>query len=118
MTPQNNELNRRKFLSTVTTAAGFLAFGLGSSAPVALADETQPAGTGKTGKRVGISDAAYKNARQRAEKLVRQMTLDEKISQLGAQAAAVDRLNVPGYNYYTGEALHGLLRSAPVTSFP
>ena len=118
MKPQNNELNRRKFLSTVSTAAGFLALGLGSSASIAFAQETSPGGIRKLGTRVGISDEAYKNARQRAEELVRQMTLEEKIGQLGAQAVAVDRLNVPGYNYYTGEALHGLLRSAPVTSFP
>ena len=46
------------------------------------------------------------------------MTLDEKISQLGAQSPAIERLNIPQYNYYTGEALHGLFRDPPVTSFP
>ncbi|HTR42201.1 MAG TPA: glycoside hydrolase family 3 C-terminal domain-containing protein [Pseudomonadales bacterium] len=115
MNPPNSELNRRKFISTLTTATGFLAFGLGSATSITLADEN---GIRATGKRIGISNEAFKKARQRAEKLAGQMTLDEKISQLGAQAPAIDRLNVPGYNYYTGEALHGLLRSAPVTSFP
>jgi len=116
MNPKNNELNRRKFLSTVTTATGFLALGLGSGASVAFADDMQFPRT--SGKRLGISDEAYQKAWKRAEALVDQMTLEEKISQLGAQATTIDRLNVPGYNYYTGEALHGLLRDAPVTSFP
>jgi beta-glucosidase len=116
MDPHNNELNRRKFLSTVTTAAGFLALGLGSSASMAFADDVQL--SLKAAHRLGISDAAYQKAWKRAQALVDQMTLEEKISQLGAQATAIDRLNVPGYNYYTGEALHGLLRGAPVTSFP
>ena len=116
MDPQNYELNRRKFLSTAATAAGFLVLGLGSSASVAFADEQQF--SHRPGKGVGISDRAYQKAWKRATALVDQMTLEEKISQLGSQALAIDRLNVPGYNYYTGEALHGLLRSAPVTSFP
>ncbi|HXB58715.1 MAG TPA: hypothetical protein VNU95_04085, partial [Candidatus Acidoferrales bacterium] len=116
MDPQNNELNRRKFLSTVTAAAGFLALGLGSGASTAFADDDQFAR--RLAKGVGISDRAYQKAWKRAQALVDQMTLEEKISQLGSQANAIDRLNVPSYNYYTGEALHGLLRSAPVTSFP
>jgi beta-glucosidase len=102
----------------MTTAAGFLAFGLNSGASIAFADRMQMAQTRKPGKQLGISDRAYQKAWKRAEVLVGQMTLDEKISQLGAQAVAIDRLNVPEYNYYTGEALHGLLRGAPVTAFP
>ena len=100
----------------MTAATGFLAIGLGPGATAVFADE--PQFLSSPGKRIGISDRAYQKARKRAEALVGQMTLEEKISQLGAQALAVDRLNVPGYNYYTGEALHGLLRDAPVTSFP
>ncbi len=115
MNPQKSELNRREFLSTLTTAAGLLAVGL---SPGASADAMQSAGMSRTGKRVGISDEAYQSAWRRAEALVKQMTLDEKISQLGAGSPAIPRLNLPAYNYYTGEALHGLLRGAPVTSFP
>ena len=114
MQPRTGEFNRREFLSTVTTAAGLLAIGL---SPGAFAAEVQPARRRATGRRVGISDEAYQKAWERAEALVKQMTLDEKISQLGAQAPAIKRLNVPRYNY-THEALHGLLRDAPVTSFP
>lgn len=99
----------------MTTAAGLLAMGL---SPGASAAEMQSAGTRAAGRRAGISDTAYQEAWKRAEALVKQMTLDEKISQLGDQAPAIGRLNIPHYNYYTGEALHGLLRGAPVTSFP
>ncbi len=115
MKPQTSELNRREFLSTMTTAAGLLAIGL---SPGASAAEMQSAEVRAAGKRVGISDKAYQSAWKRAEALVNQMTLDEKISQLGNQSPAIERLNVPHYNYYTGEALHGLLRGTPVTSFP
>ena len=66
----------------------------------------------------GISPAAYRRARQRAVALVARMTLAEKIGQTGANAPAIERLGVPSYPYYSGEALHGLCRSAPVTAFP
>ncbi|HEV2455171.1 MAG TPA: glycoside hydrolase family 3 C-terminal domain-containing protein [Verrucomicrobiae bacterium] len=110
MSSTKTTLNRRQFLSTVTAAAGVLAVG----APTALAkDFLSP-----SGRRVGISDKAYRRARKRAEVMVGRMTLDEKISQLGSSAAAIERLNIPAYNYYTGEALHGLTQEAPATSFP
>ncbi|HUZ06445.1 MAG TPA: glycoside hydrolase family 3 C-terminal domain-containing protein [Candidatus Paceibacterota bacterium] len=110
-----NELNRREFISTVTAAAGLLAIGL---SPGCVSIEPKSARSRRSVGRVGISDKAYQNAWNRAEALVKQMTLDEKISQLGSDSPAIERLNVPRYNYYTGEALHGLTRGAPVTSFP
>ena len=116
MNPQANEFNRRQFLSTVTTAAGLLAIGL---SPGASAAEAPPTAASAARKRIGISDEAYQNAWKRAEALVKQMTLDEKITQFDSNARAIERLNVPRYNYYTGEALHGLsLRGSTATSFP
>jgi beta-glucosidase len=114
MKPQKNELNRREFLSTMTTAAGLLAVGL---SPGCASVEPKSSRGRQAVKRVGISDEAYQSAWKRAEALVHQMTLEEKISQLGSQSPPIGRLNIPAYNYYTGEALHGLLRSG-VTSFP
>lgn len=114
MSSQNNNVNRRQFLSTVTAATGLLALGT----PGAFADGFSLFGGQKGGRRVGISDKAYRRAWERAEAMVAQMTLDEKISQLGAGAAAIDRLKIPHYNYYTGEALHGLTQESPATSFP
>ncbi|HTV60980.1 MAG TPA: glycoside hydrolase family 3 C-terminal domain-containing protein [Verrucomicrobiae bacterium] len=112
---ERNELTRREFISTTALAAGILALGVG---PGAFGVEPPSASSRALGGRVGISDAAYRRAWIRAEALVKQMTLDEKIGQLGAQALEIERLNVPMYNYYTGEALHGLLHEPPVTSFP
>ncbi|MBN2011897.1 glycoside hydrolase family 3 C-terminal domain-containing protein [candidate division KSB1 bacterium] len=54
---------------------------------------------------------------QRANDLVSQMTLDEKISQMMNDAPAIDRLGVPQYDWW-GEALHGVARAGLATVFP
>jgi beta-glucosidase len=113
MKTHDNQLNRRKFLSTLSATAGALAL---ASAPGAMAIDLPF--FEHHGRRVGISDRAYREARERARILTEQMTLDEKIGQLGHQAPAVERLKIPSYNYYSGEALHGLTQARPVTSFP
>ncbi len=56
-------------------------------------------------------------ARVKAEKLVAQMDVFEKASQLKYDAAPVERLGVPGYNYWN-EALHGVARAGVATMFP
>ncbi|MGH9536117.1 MAG: glycoside hydrolase family 3 C-terminal domain-containing protein [Terriglobales bacterium] len=65
--------------------------------------------------------AAYWNpklpARARAADLVRQMTLAEKISEMENRAAAIPRLGVPAYNYWS-EGLHGVARAGIATVFP
>src|SRR5512146_1698995 len=53
---------------------------------------------------------------QRAAALVKQMTLDEKVSQLVNQARAIPRLGVPAYDWWS-EALHGVVNDG-VTTFP
>jgi len=53
---------------------------------------------------------------QRAAALVRQMSLDEKASQLVNQARAIPHLNVPYYDWWS-EALHGVINNG-VTEFP
>ncbi len=54
---------------------------------------------------------------RRAAELVARMTLAEKVSQMMNEAAAIDRLGVPSYNWW-GEALHGVARAGLATSFP
>ena len=56
-------------------------------------------------------------ARERAQKLVSKMTLNEKISQLRYNSPAIDRLGIPAYNWW-GEALHGIARAGTATMFP
>jgi beta-glucosidase len=53
---------------------------------------------------------------QRAEALVKQMTLEEKASQLVNQARPIQRLNVPGYDWWS-ESLHGVAVNG-TTEFP
>jgi len=52
----------------------------------------------------------------RAAALVKQMTLDEKVSQLVNQARAIQRLNVPQYDWWS-ESLHGVINDG-TTEFP
>lgn len=54
---------------------------------------------------------------ERAADLVSRMTLEEKVSQLGYKAAAIERLGVKEYDYWK-EALHGVARQGKATSFP
>ncbi|MBQ6374002.1 MAG: glycoside hydrolase family 3 C-terminal domain-containing protein [Clostridia bacterium] len=58
-----------------------------------------------------------KQARERAQALVAQMTTEEAASQLRFDAPAIDRLGVPAYNWWN-EALHGVARAGVATSFP
>lgn len=53
----------------------------------------------------------------RAVNLVEQMTLEEKISQLGNNAPRIERLGVPAYNWWN-ECLHGVARAGVATVFP
>lgn len=56
-------------------------------------------------------------ARELAENVVRQMTLEEKASQMLHSAPAIERLNIPAYNWWN-EALHGVARAGTATVFP
>lgn len=58
--------------------------------------------------------ASYK---ERAEQLVAQMTLKEKIHQMVHSAPAIERLNVKAYNWWN-EGLHGVARAGTATVFP
>ena len=49
--------------------------------------------------------------------LVSRMTLEEKISQMTDVAASVERLGIPGYNWWN-ECLHGVARAGVATVFP
>jgi beta-glucosidase len=54
---------------------------------------------------------------KRVDDLVARMTLEEKVSQMVHDAAAIDRLGVPAYNWWN-ECLHGVARSGRATVFP
>src|SRR5574344_1837035 len=53
----------------------------------------------------------------RVENLIQQMTLEEKVSQMVYNSPAIERLNIPEYNWWN-ESLHGGARSGRATVFP
>lgn len=54
---------------------------------------------------------------ERVDDLISRMTLDERVSQLTNDAAAVPRLGIPAYNWWN-EGLHGVARAGVATVFP
>src|SRR5437660_767787 len=63
----------------------------------------------------------YKNPTLHIEKrvdyLVSRMTLEEKVSQMMNAAPAIERLDIPAYDWWN-EALHGVARAGYATVFP
>lgn len=53
----------------------------------------------------------------RVDDLVSRMTIDEKVLQLQHTAPAIERLNIPQYNWWN-ECLHGVARNGIATVFP
>lgn len=58
-----------------------------------------------------------KEFRKIAKKIVDQMTLEEAASQIRYDSPAIDRLDIPAYNWWN-EGLHGLARAGTATVFP
>lgn len=54
---------------------------------------------------------------QRVDDLVNRMTLEEKVSQMMHGAPAIERLDIPAYNWWN-ECLHGVARAGSATVFP
>lgn len=57
------------------------------------------------------------DAREAATALVKQMTVEEMMSQLRYDAPAIERLGIPEYNWWN-EGLHGVARAGTATVFP
>ena len=53
----------------------------------------------------------------RVADLLKQLTIEEKISLLGYNSKAIPRLGIPAYNWWN-EALHGVARAGNATVFP
>lgn len=57
------------------------------------------------------------SAQEKAERIVDAMTIEEQMSQLRYDAPAIDRLELPAYNWW-GECLHGVARAGTATMLP
>ena len=68
-----------------------------------------------------MAKSIFRNAslpiEQRVDDLLAKLTVDEKISLLGYNSKAIERLGIPAYNWWN-EALHGVGRAGKATVFP
>ena len=69
----------------------------------------------------GCEQATYKNAslpaEERAGLLLKELTLEEKVSLMMDSSKPVERLGIKPYNWWN-EALHGVARAGTATVFP
>jgi beta-glucosidase len=63
------------------------------------------------------SHVPSQEVQRRVDDLVGKMTLEEKVSQMQNHSAAIPRLNVPEYDWWS-EGLHGVARAGNATVFP
>lgn len=66
---------------------------------------------------VALLATACSSPEKRAERLVAQMTLEEKVSQMMHESPAIPRLGIERFNWWN-EALHGVGRQGTATVFP
>jgi beta-glucosidase len=111
-----SESSTQNALSVAVSRRKFL---VGSMASVAAASLSHNAWADTAGVEAGsgVSDAAFESAQRRAAALVSRMTMEEVAAQVVNDAAAIPRLNLPSYRYWS-EALHGVNVNGPITSFP
>lgn len=114
-------VNRREFLTLAGYGVAFAVTSgsLGSHAEAQTGSSAAEMAEGTSSVDIGpIAMEHFEAARKRAADLVAKMTLEEKVSQFGNRVPAIPRLNMPAFNYYASEALHGLIHKGPITSFP
>ncbi len=115
---RSRRLSRRDFLKTGLTAFGGLILAScrkGFSTPMPKPSPSNPT-SGPTSRQPVYTDPNRPIA-ERVNDLVSRMTIDEKISQMGSEAPAIERLGIPQYNWWN-EALHGVARAGIATVFP
>lgn len=99
---RHQPLSRKAFLQKSLASAGFLA----------LSKNKLLNFSGNS-----LNDKELYDMKKRVRKLIKQMTLKEKVSQLQTNAPAIPRLNIPKYGWWS-ECLHGVARAGLATSFP
>jgi len=115
--PFSKLFSRRLFLKGSVAAVGLTATGCSSDQPEP-STTTQPSSAPNStpGQPAIYLDPAFP-IDERVDDLISRMTIEEKISQMGSEAAAIGRLGIPQYNWWN-EALHGVARAGIATVFP
>ena len=111
-------ISRRSFLSLAAASTAWVLTDDAKGAVIERVPSPQSAADTVRSLPGGITRQRFEEAQRRAREIVAKLTLPEKISQLGCDAPAIERVGLPAFNYYANEALHGLNHSGPVTSFP
>ena len=70
-----------------------------------------------TNLEVAAADAGMKRFDDEVGALLERMTLEEKIAQMVYDAPAIERLDIPAYNWWN-ECLHGVARAGKAGVFP
>ncbi|NWG75161.1 MAG: glycoside hydrolase family 3 C-terminal domain-containing protein [Rubrivivax sp.] len=118
MSPASKFISRRQFLKKGLTAGASLLLpgcGQNASSPTPNEGQAAPSPGSPAGSPIYL-DPTYP-IEERVNDLVGRMSLDEKISQMGSDAPAIERLGLPQYNWWN-EALHGVGRAGLATVFP
>jgi beta-glucosidase len=105
----NRSLSRRDFLKTTIATAGGMVFAGCTGTP------STPIGNPTIGPPTYTDPA--RSIAERVDDLVARMSLEEKIAQMGNEAAPIQRLGIPKYNWWS-EAGHGVARAGLATVFP
>jgi len=113
-----NPISRRQFLKKgLAAGASLLMTNCRETLPAPAPDEHQAA----IPPDLTAEDPPYldpiRPIEERVNDLVDRMSLAEKISQMGSEAPAIDRLGISKYNWWN-EALHGVGRAGLATVFP
>jgi beta-glucosidase len=108
---------RREFLKTAAAAAGGLALSGCIAEPSPIPTRPPSSITPSASPEVPMHSGPDLPIAERVDDLVNRMTVDELASQMGSEAAPIDRLGVPRYNWWS-EAGHGVARAGIATVFP
>jgi beta-glucosidase-like glycosyl hydrolase len=104
--------SRRDFLKLACTAAGGLVVAgcdQGTPTPTSQSRSPSPAPP--------VYSDPHRPMQERVNDLIDRMSIDEIVSQMQSEAPPIQRLGIPGYNWWN-EALHGVARAGVATVFP
>jgi beta-glucosidase len=114
---KSGSLSRRQFLTALAATGGLAITNCNQGAPNPTPNQPQAATVPNPTPGAPIYPDPTRPIEERVDDLVSRMTIEEKISQMGTDAPAIERLGIPRYNWWN-EALHGVARAGTATVFP